>query len=64
MNELKPLWKQALANCGDIRDEITEQTEKAKDFWKPGKNAEVASQIYDANINEIEELQKNQLNKW
>ena len=64
MNELKPLWKQALANCGDIGDEITEQTEIAKEFWKPGKNAEVASQIYDANINEIEELQKNQLYKW
>ena len=50
MNELRPLWKQALANCGDIRDGINEQIEKAKDFWKPGKNAEVARQIYDANI--------------
>ena len=24
MNGLRPLWKQALANCGDIRDEINE----------------------------------------
>ena len=64
MNGLRPLWKQALANCGDIRDEINEQIEKAKDFWKPGKNAEVARQIYDANITEIEQLQKNQLNEW
>ena len=50
MNELRPFWKQALANCGDIRDQITEETEKAKDFWKPGKNADVARQIYDANM--------------
>ena len=49
MRELKPLWQQALSNCGDIRDQITEEIEKAKDFWKLGRNAEIARQIYDAN---------------
>ena len=65
MNELRPLWKQALADCGDIRDQIIEKTEKVKDIWKQlGENPDVFRQILDAKITEIEQLQQNQLNEW